>query len=456
MKLHTFKLGGIHPAENKLTASAPITTLELPREVILPFAQHIGAPASCILHKGDSVKRGDIIAKASGFVSANVHTPISGTVTKIETGANAVGYRTDTITITASDAEHETDMATFNNPNIPIRTAEQLKALTAEEVIAIIDEAGIVGLGGATFPTKVKLSPPPGMTADILIINAVECEPYLTNDHALMLAAPHEILSGVRLLMTAAKVNKAVIAIEANKPDAIKLLSSVAQETNHDITIVPLQVKYPQGGEKQLIQAITGKEVPSGALPIATGAIVQNVATAYAVWRAAALGVPLIDRIVTVTGPSISKPGNYKVALGTKLKTLIEYTGGIPADTGKIILGGPMMGKAIANIEATTTKGVSGLLILPIDQATRVDVEPCIRCGTCVTACPMGLEPFLISTLSRLSHWEEAEAEKIINCIECGSCSYVCPASRPLLDYIRLGKSTVGAAIRARSQQAKK
>lgn len=456
MKLRTFTIGGIHPAENKLTASSPIIGMELPREAVIPFAQHIGAPAACLLKKGDTVRRGDLIASASGFVSANVHSPISGTVAKIDKGTTAAGYRTDTITIVASDADHEADSASVSIPAQILRNEAQLEALTPEEIVAIVHEAGIVGLGGATFPTKVKLSPPPGMTADILIINAVECEPFLTNDHALMLEAPTEIISGVRMLMKATKVDKAVIAIEANKPDAIALLTDVAAKIDGRIEVMPLKVKYPQGGEKQLIEAVTGREVPSGALPIAAGAIVQNVATAYAVWRAAALGEPLIDRVITITGPELRKPGNYRVALGTPLRMLIEMAGGIPENTGKVILGGPMMGKAIVKLDAPTMKGVSGLLILPMEQARRPKTEPCIRCGECVTACPMGLEPYLIATLSRFSRWEDAEAEKIMNCIECGSCSFACPSSRPILDFIRLGKSTVGAAIRARAQQPNK
>lgn len=294
------------------------------------------------------------------------------------------------------------------------------------------------------------------MKADLVIINAVECEPYLTNDHALMLEEPDAILAGTRLLMKAAGVERAIIGVEANKQNAIDLLRRrIAELGINGISVTELTVKYPQGGEKQLIEAITGKEVPSGALPIATGAIVQNVATAYAISQAVRFGQPLIERVVTVTGPSVQRPGNYRTAIGVSVASLIQQAGGVPADTGKIILGGPMMGKAIVNIDAPTTKGVSGILLLPESMSQRPRIEPCIRCAQCAFACPMGLEPFLLATLSRFGEWEEVEKEKIMNCVECGCCSYSCPSSRPILDFIRLGKQTVGAAIRARQSQKK-
>lgn len=271
-----------------------------------------------------------------------------------------------------------------------------------------------------------------------------------------MLEEPDAILAGTRLLMKAAGVERAIIGVEANKQNAIDLLRRrIAELDINGISVTELTVKYPQGGEKQLIEAITGKEVPSGALPIATGAIVQNVATAYAIYQAVRFGQPLIERVVTVTGPSVQRPGNYRTAIGVSVASLIQQAGGVPADTGKIILGGPMMGKAIVNIDAPTTKGVSGILLLPESMSQRPRIEPCIRCAQCAFACPMGLEPFLLATLSRFGEWEEVEKEKIMNCVECGCCSYSCPSSRPILDFIRLGKQTVGAAIRARQSQKK-
>ncbi len=449
--LHTFRIGGVHPPECKLTESSKIVDVELPREVTITFAQHIGAPAKCTLKKGDHVKRGDIVAAAGGFVSANVHASISGTVTKVDKFKNPAGQPVDAVTITASDEDHAADLEAIRN-RAPLRTDAQIDALDGKEIVNIIDQAGIVGLGGATFPTKVKLCPPPGSKAEVVIINAVECEPFLTNDHALMLEHPEEILEGVRLLMRAAGVERAIIGIEANKGNAIDLLTRCAADDSR-IEVMGLKVKYPQGGEKQLIAATIGKEVPSGALPIATGAIVQNVATAYAVYEAVRYGQPLVDRVLTITGPSVAKPGNYRVALGTNIASLLEIAGGVPADTGKIILGGPMMGKSIVRIDAPTVKGTSGILLLPEDKATRRAPEPCIRCASCVSACPMGLEPYLLSILSRQGRWEEAEAGKVMNCIECGCCSFTCPSSRPLLDFIRLGKTTVGGIIRARQQK---
>lgn len=449
--LHTFRKGGVHPPESKLTASGKIIPVELPREVVITFAQHIGAPAKCELKKGDHVNRGDLIAAAGGFVSANVHASISGTVTKVDKYKTAFGLPVDTVTITATDEDHQHDMEAIASIK-PLRSDEEIAALDSKALVSIIDAAGIVGLGGATFPTKVKLSPPPGSKAEVLIINAVECEPYLTNDHALMLEHSDEIIAGVQLLMKAAGVDRAIIGIEANKGNAIDLLTSKASSDSR-IEVMGLKVKYPQGGEKQLIDATIGKEVPSDALPIATGAIVQNVATAYAVYEAVKFGKPLIDRVVTVTGASVAKPGNYLAAIGMNIKELIDVAGGVPADTGKIILGGPMMGKSVVQIDAPTVKGTSGILMLPEKDSVRRKVEPCIRCASCVSACPMGLEPYLISTLSRLGRWEEVEEAKVMSCIECGCCSFICPSTRPILDFIRLGKTTVGGIIRARQQK---
>lgn len=451
--LHTFHKGGVHPPQSKLTASQPIIDIELPRKVVVTFSQHIGAIAVCDLKKGDRVTRGQVIAHAAGFVSANIHTPISGTVVRLDRCKTAFGLPADTVTIEASDEDHKSDLDAIESLS-PLRDDDTAMSLSPEELIGIIDDAGIVGLGGAAFPTKVKLTPPPGSKAEILIVNGVECEPYLTNDHAIMLANAGDIVRGIRLLMRAAKVDRAVVGIEANKPDAIKAMAEAASDYPA-IRIMPLKVKYPEGSEKQLIEAVTGREVPSGGLPVSVGAIVQNVATALAVSDAVRYGLPLMSRVVTVTGPSVKKPGNYRVPVGTDLRSLIDIAGGVPSDTGKIILGGPMMGKDVVSIDAPTVKGVSGILMLPVSMSRRRDPEPCIRCGACVDACPMGLEPYLLAALSRFDRWDDCESNKVMNCVECGSCSYICPASRPILDYIRLGKNKVGAAIKTRRSQSK-
>ena len=330
--------------------------------------------------------------------------------------------------------------------NTPKRTDTEIAALGAKEIIDMIKDAGIVGLGGATFPTHVKLMPPPGSKAEVVIINAAECEPCLSCDDMLMRENAAEIVKGVQLLVKAAGVDRGIIAIENNKPEAIAALTA-ACATAPGIEVMTMQVKYPQGGEKQLIEAVIGKEVPSGALPIATGAIVQNVATAYAVYRAVYHNEPILDRVLTLHNGTEGK--NLRVSLGTMLSTLVDGD-----DYEKIIIGGPMMGRTASTLDTPMIKGTSGIL-LDKRYAHRRPAEACIKCGACVNACPMGLEPFLISTLSRLKQWDEAEQEKIANCIECGSCSYICPASRPLLDYIRVGKAKVMAAMRARAAAAK-
>lgn len=441
--LKTFKKGGIHIPEYKFTAESPIVDIPAPREVVVTFSQHIGAMAVCCVKPGDHVTRGQVIAEANGFVSANVHTPITGKVKTIGKWKTAFGYPCDTVTIAASDEDVQYDAEN----GFVARTDEEISALTADEIKNIVAEAGIVGLGGATFPTKVKLLPPPGMTAEILIINGAECEPFLTNDHALMHTCPEEIIEGIGYLIKATGVKNAVIGIEDNKRDAIAILNEKLAN-NSMISVMPLKTKYPQGGEKQLIKAVTGKEVANGALPISVGAIVQNVGTAYAVYRAVRLREPLISRILTVSGKNVSNPGNFRVYLGTPLKTVIDAAGGVPENTGKIILGGPMMGRAIVSIEAPTIKGVSGVVLIPEDEAKRVQEEPCLRCGACIEACPMGLEPYLLSTLAENSEWDMSNEHGVRNCIECGCCAYSCPSNRPLLDFIRLGKFKVNEKSR--------
>ena len=440
--LKTFRIGGVHPHENKLSAHQPIITAEVPAKAVILMGQHIGAPAKPIVAKGDVVKVGTKIAEPAGFVSAAIHSSVSGKVSKIDTIVDASGYAKQAIFIDVEGDEWE---ESIDRSTTLIRECN----LTAEEIVKKIAEAGIVGLGGACFPTQVKLCPPPSFKAECLIINAVECEPYLTADHQLMLERAEEIMVGVSILMKAIKVNKGFIGIENNKPDAIEVMKKVAS-TYPGVEVVPLKVQYPQGGEKQLIDAVIRRQVPSGGLPIATGAVVQNVGTAYAVYEAVQKNKPLFERVITVTGKSVAKPSNFLARIGTPMNQLIDACGGLPADTGKVIGGGPMMGKALVNTEVPTAKGSSGILIMNQKEAKRGEIQNCIRCAKCVSVCPMGLEPYLLSALAENTEFERMETEKIMDCIECGSCSFTCPANRPLLDYLRLGKGKVGGMIRAR------
>lgn len=444
--LKTFSLGGVHPAENKRSANSPVEVLPVPPVVSIPLAQHIGAPAQALVKKGDEVKVGQVIAQSAGFVSANIHSPVSGKVAKVDQVVDASGYRKAAIIINTEGDEWVEDID---------RSAILVKEITArpEAIVKKIGEAGIVGLGGATFPAHVKLSPPPGKTCDVLIINGVECEPYLTSDHRLMLEKGEELLVGIRLLMTALHVKEAIIGIENNKPDAIAHMEKLASEYE-GIRVQPLKVQYPQGGEKQLIDACMGRQVPSGKLPIEVGAVVHNVGTAYAVYEAVQKNKPLIERIVTVTGLSLARPANFLTRIGTPISALIEAAGGLPDDTGKIIGGGPMMGKALTSTEIPVTKGTSGVLLMPQPLASRKPVDPCIRCAKCVSVCPMGLSPYLLMPLAEKAIWDRAEEENVMDCIECGSCSFTCPSSRPLLDYIRLGKAKVGQIMRSRTANA--
>ena len=435
--LKTFSIGGVHPHENKLSAHQPIIKAEIPAKAVILLGQHIGAPAKPIVAKGDVVKVGTKIAEPGGFVSAAIHSSVSGKVAKIDTVIDASGYPKPAIFIDVDGDEWE---ESIDRTETLVRECN----LTSEEIVKKIANAGIVG-----FPTQVKLCPPPAFKAECVIINAVECEPYLTADHQLMLEHAEEIMVGVSILMKAVKVNKAFIGIENNKPDAIQLMAKVAS-SYAGIEVVALKVQYPQGGEKQLIDAITSRQVASGALPISTGAVVQNVGTAFAVYQAVQKNKPLFERVITVTGKSVAKPSNFLARIGTPMKQLIDACGGLPEDTGKIIGGGPMMGKALVNTEVPTAKGSSGILIMNQKEAKRGEVQPCIRCAKCVGACPMGLEPYLLSALAEHTEFERMEKERIMDCIECGSCQFTCPANRPLLDYCRLGKGKVGAIIRAR------
>ena len=415
----------------------------MPERVRIPLAQHIGAPAEALVKRGDTVKVGTLIAKAGGFISANIHSSVSGVVEKLEEVIDASGYPKMVITI-KTDGEDTWEETIDRSPKV-VREV----TMSPEEIVARIQECGIVGMGGATFPTNVKLLPPKGSQPEVVIINGVECEPYLTADHRLMLERGEELLVGLSILMKAAGVSRGVIGIENNKKDAIQHLTELAKSFT-GIEIQPLKVKYPQGGEKQLIDAVIRCQVKSGQLPITVGAIVQNVGTTLAVYEAVQKRKPLFERIVTVTGVDLPKPSNFLVRIGTSSATLIEAAGGLSESCGKIISGGPMMGKALVTDDVPIAKGSSGILVLKKEETVRKPMRACIRCAKCVHACPMGLNPAFLMRDTVFKDWEVLEKNHIVDCIECGSCSFSCPANRPLLDHIRQGKRTVMGIMRSR------
>lgn len=447
--MKTFRIGGIHPEENKITAENATNIAPLPKQAIFPLSQHIGAPAKPVVKKGDHVKVGTLIAEAGGFVSAPIYSSVSGTVFKVDTAVDASGYRKPAIIINVEGDEWEETI----NRSSTLELLENHQELTSEEITNRIKLAGVTGMGGAGFPTFIKLMPPPGTKAECVILNGVECEPYITADYRLMMEHADEILVGLKLLMTAAKVDRGYIGIEENKPEAIALLQHKA-EKEKNIEIVPLKQKYPQGGEKQLVDAVISRQVPAPpAIPVNVGAIVQNVATAFAVYEAVMKHKPLIERYTTVTGKELAKPGNFIVRLGTPACLLIDACGGLPVSENKVLSGGPMMGKALISLDAPIVKGSNSITILSGREARRHKPGPCLRCAKCVDVCPMGLEPYLLATASSLKIWDKAEEEMITSCIECGSCQFTCPAYRPLLDNIRIGKQTVMEIIKGKTKR---
>lgn len=443
MFLKTFSKGGVHPEENKISHDSPIQVQPIPKTVSILLGQHIGKPASPVVSRGDEVKVGTLIAQADGFVSANIHSSVSGKVKKIETILDASGYQRPCITIQC-DGEDTWEDTIDRTPEI----IREIK-LSSEEIIQRIAECGIVGMGGATFPTNVKLMPPKDATPECVIINGAECEPYLTADHRTLLERGEEVLIGLQILMKSVGVTKGYVAIENNKRDAIEKLTQLAS-TMPGIEIVPMKVKYPQGGEKQLINTVLKRRVASGKLPVTEGAIVQNVGTALAVYEAVQKHKPLVERVVTVTGKAVKNPCNLLVRIGTPLSELIETAGGMPRSTAKLVSGGPMMGKAVYSDEIPVAKGTSGVLMLLDEDTKRRPMRNCIRCAKCVGACPMGLNPAFLMRDTVYKDWEALESNHVYDCIECGSCSFICPANRPLLDHIRIGKGRVMAIRRAR------
>ncbi len=443
----TFPIGGVHPSDNKQwSKSSAIETMELPDVVNIPLSQHIGAPATAIVKRGDKVVVGQKIAEATGFMSANIHAPISGTVTAVDLQPNGQGIRQMMIAIKREDDIWD---EAIDRSEILVTECN----LEPKAIVEKIKEAGIVGMGGATFPTHVKLSIPDGKKAEILIINGVECEPYLTSDYRTMLERGEQLIVGTRILMRAIGVTNAVIGVEANKPDAVKHLQAIVG-TATDIKVQMLKTQYPQGGEKQLIAAVTGRQVPAPpALPIDVGAVVCNASTAVAVYEAVQKNKPLIERVVTVTGAAVPSPKNLLTRFGTPVEALIAKCGGLAEGDVKVINGGPMMGRALSNIAMPVMKGCSGITIMVGSATVRGVESACIKCAKCVEACPMGLEPYLLSKQARKRAWDAMEANDITSCIECGCCQFTCPANIPLLDYVRLGKQTVMGIIRARNMK---
>ena len=441
--MKTFAIGGVHPPENKLAEKQAIEALPLPKTAAIPLSQHLGAPAVPVVAKGDKVQAGQLIAKGEAFISANIHASVSGSVAKIDSIIDASGYRKKAVII---NVEGDEWVEGIDRDETLIKDI----SMDAEEIIKRIHDHGIVGLGGATFPSHVKLKVPKGKTAEYLIINGVECEPCLTSDHRLMLEKGEELMVGISIQMKALGVDKAIIGVENNKPDAISHLKKLSSSWD-GISVETLEVKYPQGAEKQLIKAVTGREVPSGKLPIEVGCVVHNVGTAFAVYEAVQKNKPLIERVVTVSGSSLKKPSNFMVRIGTSVQELIDAAGGLPEDTGKVVNGGPMMGKALIDLNAPVAKGTSGILVFTNAETPRPPLQNCMRCAKCLTVCPMGLEPYLLAILADKQRLDDCEEERIMDCMECGSCHYICPSGRPLLDQVRVGKNMTGKMIRERS-----
>lgn len=432
-------MGGVHPPHRKeKTSDKAVETMTVPGVLYVPISQHIGAPAKPLVKRNDLVKKGQLIAEAGGFVSANIHSPVSGKVKEIKKMSVVGGNLVDVIVIENDGNEEVAE-------NIkPYGTVEEL---SGERLLEIVKEIGLVGMGGATFPTHVKLAPPPNTPIDTLILNGAECEPYLTADHRLMLENSEDIVQGIRAIMKILKVNTAYIGIEDNKPDCIKKMQKACKDIP-GVEVAELKTKYPQGAEKQLIKVITGREVPSGGLPAAVGAVVSNVATAAQLAKSLRTGMPLIERICTVTGEAIKEPKNVMIRIGTLYEDIINYCGGFSKECFKLVSGGPMMGIAVPDANIPSNKGTSGLLCMSSEEAYIPPTQNCMRCGRCVDICPAYLEPVYIATYANKMMFDKSEEFHALDCIECGSCSFICPSKRPLLQMIRVAKREIQAQRR--------
>ncbi|MCF7945745.1 MAG: electron transport complex subunit RsxC [Spirochaetia bacterium] len=432
LKARTFKKGGVHPSDKKeLTEKSVITDFPLSDTLCIPFSQHLGAPANPIISKGDTLYPGQKIGEASSFISAHIHTPAGGEVKEIKDIFLPNGLKVKSAVLKV-DKEQKFSIKKTGD--------KEIENSEPSDLIEKVKEAGIVGMGGATFPAHVKFKIPKGKSTEYLLINGVECEPYLNSDNRLMLEKTEELLKGVQYIRKMTGAQKVIIGIEKNKPESIQRISEVIEKNSYDISVQPLKVRYPQGDEKQLIKAAVGREVPSGGLPIDIGAVVVNVGTTFAVYEALSLGKPLFERIVTVSGEAIQNPGNYKVTVGTTFKELIDACGGFSKKPEKIVAGGPMMGFAVYDLDTPVIKGTSGILALTKEQISSSVQTACISCGRCVRGCPMGLNPSKLFKVIDSGDYEEAKAMHLLDCKECGCCSYSCPAKIPLVQGMRLGK----------------
>ncbi len=434
---------GVHPPEEKeLTSGLPIRRMPYPDEIVLPLRQHAGKPATLCVKVGDYVERGDPVGHADGYMSVPIHASAAGTVAAIELWPHPDGSYAQAVRIKVDKYALQTARP---------RMVPRWEGLTVEQVVKAVQEAGVVGLGGAAFPTHVKLAPPKDYSVHTLIINGAECEPYLTSDHRTMVEYPERVHFGCRVMMHTLGVKKAVIGVEKNKPDAIAALERTKPK-DLDITILPMTVKYPQGAEKMLIHAVTGVEVPSGKLPVTVGVVVQNVGSLAAIAEVFDTGLPLLERIVTVTGHGLTRPANLIVPVGTKMKDLLAYCDGVTPDAAEVIIGGPMMGQSLANLEAPVIKGTTGVVVLTTDEVRSVQVYPCIHCGRCLEACPVFLNPSWLGDLARVKRYDEMSENHLADCMLCGSCSYVCPSNIPLSQLFQASKAalrrnaTAGAA----------
>lgn len=436
MKKSTFK-GGIHLCGNKnVTQHLESIPAVVPQKVYIPLSQHIGKPSATLVNIGDEVKKGQKIGESQGFVSVPIHASVSGKVVAIEKKVHPNGNFVPCIVIENDGREEWSE---------EVKPCPDPESLTPEEIRATIQEKGIVGLGGATFPSHVKFSPVEGKKAEFVVLNGIECEPFLTSDHRVMLEKPARVVAGLNYIMKSVNCPEGIIAIEDNKLDAVEALQKAAAHYEN-IRVMVMGEKYPQGSEKQLIYACTGREVPAGGLPLDVGVVVNNVGTAAAVADAIEQGIPLIERILTLNGDGIKNPANYLVRIGTLFQDVFAQSGGFTGEIGKIIAGGPMMGKTVYTDNIPVIKGTSGILVFKKESVPTPKEYNCVRCAKCVDACPIFLEPTTIVKMVKMGQWEEVETHQILSCIECGSCTYVCPANIPLVQYLRRGKQIIATA----------